>query len=98
MEAVYVFLGEQGAAKFAWAIKAELEKGGFRRVRVVRSEWGFRVEADGLVLDVFPHPEERGVWGVELKPPRGLARLFARARQMKALDAVQRAVRAQGLG
>ncbi len=98
MEAVYVFLGEQGAAKLAWAIKTELESAGFRRIRVVRSEWGFRIEADGLFLSVFPHPEERGVWGVELKPPRGLGRLLARARRMKALDAVQRAVRAQGLG
>ncbi len=80
METYYVFLGESGALRFAWALKDALLREGFAAGQPLRTDWGYLIEVEGFRLAVFPHPEEPGVFGLEFRPPGGLARLLARAK------------------
>ncbi len=88
-----VFPGPKGhAAKLAWSLREALARRGFRVGRVLRADWGYRVELPGLELDLYDHPEEPGLLQVALRVRGRLSRVLARARFAKAAGVVDEAL------
>jgi len=75
-------------AKLAFSLKDYLVQKGVAVERVVRTDWGFRLELKGLTLDLADHPVEPGLIEIRLRQKGGLGGLLARARFAKVADAV----------
>ena len=76
-------------AKLAWALKEHLETRGFRVGRVLRTDWGFRIELPGMELLLAEHAVEPGLLELRLRTKGRFSAVLARARMAKAADAVQ---------
>ncbi len=76
-------------AKLAWALKEHLEARGFRVGRVLRTDWGYRLELPGAELLLAEHATEPGLLELRLRPRGRFSAVLARARLAKAADAVE---------
>ncbi len=76
-------------AKLAWALKEHLEARGFRMGRVLRTDWGYRLELPGAELLLAEHATEPGLLELRLRPRGRFSAVLARARLAKAADAVE---------
>jgi len=76
-------------AKLAWALKEHLAARGFRVGRVMRTDWGYRLELPGAELLLAEHATEPGLLELRLRPRGRFSAVLARARLAKAADAVE---------
>jgi len=81
--------GGSHPAKLAWALKDHLEARGFRVGRVLRTDWGFRLELAGMELLLAEHALEPGVLELRLRTKGRFSAVLSRARMAKAVDAIE---------
>ena len=76
-------------AKLIWALKEHLSAQGFGVGRILRTEWGYRLELKGAEIFLAEHATEPGLLELRLRPKGGVFAVFARRGTPRVAEAIE---------